>query len=110
MNLAYRMAKLGLLTEWQARSAYIQLGRMGYRSDEPGGIPREASKVWAKVFDVLREEGMSRADVARQLCVTVDELNAAVFGLVVARLDATRPRAAVAPQIKPGDHRKLYVV
>ena len=110
MNLAYRMAKLGLLTEWQARSAYIQLGRMGYRSDEPGGIPHEASKVWAKVFDALREEGMSRTDVARQLCVTVDELNAAVFGLVVARLDATRPRSAMVPQVKPGEHRKLYVV
>lgn len=110
MNLAYRMAKLGLLTEWQARSAYIQLGRMGYRSDEPAGIARETSQVWAKVFETLREEGMSRADVARQLCMTVDELNAAVFGLVVARLDATRPRNTAAPQVKPGEHRKLYVV
>ncbi len=110
VNLAYRMAKLGLLTEWQARSAYIQLGRMGYRSDEPGGIPRETSQVWAKVFDALRDEGMSRGDVARQLCVTVDELNAAVFGLVVARLDATRPRAAAPPQVNPGQHRKLHVV
>jgi Zn-dependent peptidase ImmA (M78 family) len=29
MNLAHRMHGLGLLTEWQARSTYIQLGRRG---------------------------------------------------------------------------------
>ncbi len=85
MNLAYRMAKLGLLTEWQARSTYIQLGRQGFRDGEPGGIQRETSQVWMKVFTALREEGISRADVARQLRVSVDELNAAVFGLVLTR-------------------------
>jgi Zn-dependent peptidase ImmA (M78 family)/HJR/Mrr/RecB family endonuclease/DNA-binding XRE family transcriptional regulator len=110
MNLAYRMAKLKLLTEWQARSAYIQLGRMGYRSDEPGGIPRETSQVWTKVFDALREEGMTRAEVARQLSITVDELNGAVFGLVLAKFDVTRPHTAIPPQIEPLKHPKLYAV
>ena len=101
MNLAYRMAKLGLLTEWQARSTYIQLGRMGFRDGEPHGIQRETSQVWAKVFGTLREEGTSRGDVARQLRVSVDELNAAVFGLVVTRAkqaDAPIIRAATGPR------------
>jgi Zn-dependent peptidase ImmA (M78 family)/DNA-binding XRE family transcriptional regulator len=85
MNLAHRMHKLGLLTEWQVRSIYIQLGKMGYRSGEPGGIERESSQILPKVFAMLRDERMSRADVARELHVPVDELNRAVFGLVVAR-------------------------
>lgn len=93
MNLAYRSAKLGLLTEWQARSTYIQLGQRGYRDGEPGGIPRETSQVWGKVFDALRSEGISRSDVARELRITLDELNSAVFSLVVTRESGRAPRA-----------------
>lgn len=105
MALAYRMAKLGLLTEWQARSTYIQLGRMGYRDGEPRGIARETSQVWAKVFDALRKDGMSRGDVARCLHVSVDELNAAVFGLVVSRADPSdqapvREMPALRPKLR----------
>jgi Zn-dependent peptidase ImmA (M78 family) len=85
MNLAHRMARLGLLTEWQARSTYVQLGRTGYRAGEPKGIERETSQVLAKVFRTLREEGMSRSDVARELRLPVEELNRAAFGLSVAR-------------------------
>ncbi len=97
MNLAYRMAKLGLLTEWQARSTYIHLGRLGYRDGEPDGIARETSQIWAKVFDALRSEGMSRSDVARQLRVSVDELNRAVFGLVaVSRNEPPSRRTSIA--------------
>jgi Zn-dependent peptidase ImmA (M78 family)/transcriptional regulator with XRE-family HTH domain len=92
MNLAVRMAKLNLLTEWQARSSYIQLGQRGFRDGEPGAIDRETSQVWDKVFAALRDEGVSRADVARQLDVTVEDLSAAVFGLVVPR-EAAHPRS-----------------
>lgn len=84
MNLAHRMQRLGLLTEWQARSTYIQLGKLGYKGGEPKGIERETSQILPKVFRALREEGMSRADVARELRVPVEELNRAVFGLTVA--------------------------
>jgi Zn-dependent peptidase ImmA (M78 family)/DNA-binding XRE family transcriptional regulator len=85
MNLAHRMHKIGLLTDWQVRSAYIQLGQLGYRDGEPGGIDRESSQILPKVFGALRAEGVTRADVARDLRVPVDELNRTVFGLVVAR-------------------------
>jgi Zn-dependent peptidase ImmA (M78 family)/DNA-binding XRE family transcriptional regulator len=105
MALAYRMTKLGLLTEWQARSTYIQLGRLGYRDGEPRGMERETSQVWAKIFDALRREGMSRRDVARCLNVTVDELNAAVFGLVVSRPESPEhTRAEPSPPRRPELH------
>jgi Zn-dependent peptidase ImmA (M78 family)/DNA-binding XRE family transcriptional regulator len=107
MNLAVRLAKLGLLTEWQARSSYIQLGQRGFRDGEPGGIERETSQVWDKVFAALRCEGMSRADVARQLNVSLEDLNAPVFGLVVPK-GIGRPKSATATT--PAGRPKLEVV
>lgn len=84
MNLAHRMQKLGLLSEWQARSTYIQLGRMGYRDGEPIGIQRETSQILPKAFSLLRAEGISRAQIAKELATPVEELNVATFGLVLA--------------------------
>lgn len=109
MNLAHRMHRLGLLTEWQARSAYIQLGRMGYRDGEPVGIEREASQILPKVFSALREEGMSRSDVARELHVPVEELNRAAFGLTVAR-DPDPQRGSPSPEPPVGGRPDLRVV
>lgn len=59
--LAYRLAKLGMISDWQARTIYMALGQMGYRKGEPGGIERESSQVWAKVFDALSAEHTTRA-------------------------------------------------
>jgi hypothetical protein len=84
MNLAHRMHRLGLLSDWQVRSTYIQLGKLGYRDGEPGGIERERSQILAKVFAALRTEGLSRREIARQLAIPVDELNRSTFGLTLA--------------------------
>jgi Zn-dependent peptidase ImmA (M78 family)/DNA-binding XRE family transcriptional regulator len=85
MNLTHRMHKLKLLTDWQVRSAYIQLGQLGYREGEPGGIPRETSQVLDKVFAALRKEGVSRRTISRNLGLPLDEINRAAFGLAVAQ-------------------------
>lgn len=82
-NLAYRMHTLSLLTEWQYRSVFIELGKQGYRSGEPRGIRRETSQVLEKVFRALRNEGRSQAQVAAELGVTVEELGSVIFGLVM---------------------------
>ncbi|HEX3692632.1 MAG TPA: ImmA/IrrE family metallo-endopeptidase [Solirubrobacteraceae bacterium] len=84
MNLAHRMQKLDLLSEWQARSTYIQLGRLGYRDGEPIGIERETSQILPKAFKLLRSEGITRAQVAKELAIAVGELSTATFGLVLA--------------------------
>lgn len=60
VNLAYRMQRVGMLTEWEARQTFIAIGRAGYRTTEPESIPRERSQVLDKVFAALREEGHRR--------------------------------------------------
>lgn len=104
MALAYRMAKVGILSDWQARAVYSQLGQLGYRSAEPDARPlaRETSQVLAKVFDQLRTEGISRSSVARDLSISLNELNAAIFGLVLTSLRGGEPssQATARPNLR----------
>ena len=82
-NLTYRMHKLGLLSDWQYRVLFMEIGRKGYRTHEPNGAQGETSQVLAKVFKALREDGMTMGQVARKLNILPDELSKAVFGLVL---------------------------
>lgn len=75
--LAYRLNKLGLMTEWQ----YIQINRQ-YRSSEPEGIPLERSTVWQMILTELWKDGLSRSHIAQQLLMPDDELDNLLFGLV----------------------------
>jgi Zn-dependent peptidase ImmA (M78 family)/DNA-binding XRE family transcriptional regulator len=105
MNLAHRMHRLGLLSDWQARSTYIHLGKMGYRSGEPLGMDeRETSQILEKVFTALRAEGVSRRDIARELQMPVEEIIRASFGLCQGSERSTPP----APP--PGGGRHLRIV
>ena len=82
-NLTYRMRTLRLLTDWEFRLLFRQIGRRGYRTDEPNSIPRETSQVLRKVFGTLRGEGVLLEQVARELNIYPDDLRSAVFGLVL---------------------------
>jgi Zn-dependent peptidase ImmA (M78 family)/DNA-binding XRE family transcriptional regulator len=90
MALTHRLYEIGLSSDWHYRNASIELGRLGYRSGEPGGIQRESSQVFTKVFSALRAEGLNLADVARDLHISTVDLNEAVFGLVVTALEGGR--------------------
>ncbi len=82
MALTYRLRELGLTSEWGYRTNAQQLSRLGYRSAEPGGIPRETSQLLAKVFEALRREEISAAAVAKSLNLSENELSRYVFGIV----------------------------
>jgi Zn-dependent peptidase ImmA (M78 family)/transcriptional regulator with XRE-family HTH domain len=75
--LAYRLNKLGLMTEWQ----YIQVNRQ-YRTSEPDGIPPERSTVWQMILTDLWKDGQSRSHIAQQLLLPDEELENLLFGLV----------------------------
>lgn len=80
--LAYRMHDIGLLTRWQYSQTFKDISRRGWRSVEPNDCPREFSQVLHKVLHALRLEGISRGDIARELCIYDDDLDAALVGLV----------------------------
>jgi Zn-dependent peptidase ImmA (M78 family)/DNA-binding XRE family transcriptional regulator len=98
MALTHRLHELDLLTDWGYRTACVDLSRRGYRTSEPGGIPRETSPLLESVFQSLRAEGTSPADVARDLHITAAELNRHVFGLVPTAIDGG---AARTPPMRP---------
>ena len=79
--LAYRLNKLKLISEWQYRQFCIQLSQQGYRKSEPGGIEREKSAVWEKVFHGLRGEHVTKHEIARDIHIPVSEIDKLVFGL-----------------------------
>jgi len=91
--LAHRLSDLGLLTEWHYRSICIEIAQRGFRKVEPEGGPRETSQVLHKVFTALREDGVAKADVARELLVHATELDSLVFGLVLLQIAGRPPTA-----------------
>jgi len=81
MAMAYRLHALGLLSEWQYKSACIELGRRGYRTAEPSGIERETSAVWRKVLSHLWNEKTTKREIAAALHFPPDELEGLIWGL-----------------------------
>lgn len=81
--LNYRLHALGLTTDWTYRTLCIQIAEQGYRTSEPEGIAHEKSLVLEKVFSALRSEGVTKADVAKQLALLPEEINELTFGLML---------------------------
>jgi Zn-dependent peptidase ImmA (M78 family) len=78
--LAYRLHKLGLLTDWQYRTFCIQINRK-YGASEPVGLPPERSSVWQLVLTELWKEGITKSHVASKLSIPTDEMENLLFGL-----------------------------
>ncbi len=81
-----RLYQVKMLSEWQYRTLCIQIARHGHRINEPNEAPRETSQVLPKIFDTLYKEGITRAQVARELCVPPFELEELMFGLTLASI------------------------
>lgn len=81
MAMAHRLHTLGLLTDWQYKSMCIALGRRGYRAGEPRGIDRETSAILPKVLGQLWAERTTKAEIAKDLALPMDEVQGLVMGL-----------------------------
>jgi Zn-dependent peptidase ImmA (M78 family)/DNA-binding XRE family transcriptional regulator len=84
--LAYRLHTVGALSDWHYRGLCIEISQRGFRKKEPEEAPRETSQAFAKIFAALKEDGLSRSDVARELAVHPTELDQLTFGLMVQAL------------------------
>lgn len=81
--LCYRLHDLGLISDWQYRSLFSELGAAGFLKNEPESVPRETSQILEKVFESLRQEGSSGETLTETLRVYPDEIKKLVFGLVM---------------------------
>ena len=81
MALLHRLRRLEIMSDWQYRMFCIDATSLGYRREEPFGVGRERSVVWQKVLTMLWSERVTKADIARDLYVTPDEIENLLFGL-----------------------------
>ena len=81
--LNYRLHTVGILSDWHYRMLCIEISKAGYRKSEPEGARRETSQMLAKVFSALRDEGITKGDIAEQIGIEPGELDRLVFGLVM---------------------------
>ncbi len=91
--LAYRFHTLKILSDWHYRSVYVELSKRGYTKREPEPAPHEASQLLAKAFTALRQEGMTRVQIAKELCLPVTELDDLLLGLAFGRIEGGRTAA-----------------
>lgn len=92
--LNYRLHSLNLTTDWTYRTLCIDLAKFG-RDREPEPSPFETSQVLKKVFASLREDGISKSDVARELLIHPEELDELTFGLMLNALNGNQVRSDI---------------
>ena len=85
--LAYRLNKLGIMSDWVYRGIVIEIGRRGYRTEEPNGLPHEESILWRSVLVELWKDRISKSHIAAQLDLPPDEVDSLIFGLLQASGD-----------------------
>ncbi|WP_029528505.1 helix-turn-helix domain-containing protein [Polaromonas glacialis] len=88
--LNYRLHALGMTSDWVYRTLCIQLAEAGYRTKEPEEATHEKSLILEKVFKALREEGVSKFDVADELLIPIEEIDALTFNLMLNLLNGGR--------------------
>jgi len=79
--LVRRVYDLNIISEWTYRSLSIQASQRGFFKREPDSIERETSQVLSKIFLALREDGIKKNDIAKELNIPTRELEQLVFSL-----------------------------
>ena len=99
--LVYRFHAVGVLTDWHHRSLYIEIGKRGYRVNEPNESPRESSQLLQKIFASIRADGMTQRDIAEALSVNQEEIQELVFGLTISSVGTGSERGEFAMKPQP---------
>lgn len=98
--LAYRLHKLGFISDWHFKSLNIEMRRRGFKDIEPHGSPKEQSAILESVLGLMRQKGVSLRFAANEMCLPEEELRGLVYGLAKVSLegvaDAERTAASSA--------------
>jgi Zn-dependent peptidase ImmA (M78 family) len=81
--LNYRLHALHLASDWTYRTLCIHIAQAGYRLTEPEPMLHEKSIILEMVFGYLRDDGTSKAEIARQLSIPAQEIEELTFGLML---------------------------
>jgi Zn-dependent peptidase ImmA (M78 family)/DNA-binding XRE family transcriptional regulator len=103
----HRLHKVGLLSEWQYRTLFVEIQKRGYRKEEPQSIERERSAIFQQILERLEGDGRSRREIAKDLGWPIRELNALVFGPVVGTISGGDAQLDEAPITSPGSKLRL---
>lgn len=106
--LNYRLHTLGMTSDWIYRTLCIQLAEAGYRTKEPEGAMPEKSLILEKIFKVLRDEGVSKFDVAEELFIPPEEINALTFNLMLNLLSGGRQDSSSTTESRRGAIRLVH--
>jgi Zn-dependent peptidase ImmA (M78 family) len=72
--LAVRADRLGLITPYQRKSFWMEMGRLGYRRREPNEPPREIPSLLRRMVSFhVKKLGYSVGDLAKLLHLSVDD-------------------------------------
>ena len=78
--LNYRLHRLRIISPWQYRMFCIQIAKL-FLQEEPGGLPGERSMLWDKILLSLRQDKITKRDVATAVCLPVEEVENLLFRL-----------------------------
>lgn len=95
--LNHRIHQLGITNDWQYRHLSSEIGKLGYRTEEPESAPRETSLLLSKVLASLREDSLSQREIAAELDLPASELEQLIFGLTMTAIDGGRKRNSPRP-------------
>jgi Zn-dependent peptidase ImmA (M78 family) len=104
--LARRVYDIGIISEWHYRTLCIQISERGWRTAEPGDAIPETSRIWEKVLLMLRQEGVSKDQVAHELAIPPAEIDKLVWGLVTIGLAS--PAGPVYRSARRATNLRLY--
>ncbi len=79
MALIVQMKNVNVLSEWQYKSLIIAASKMGLRTKEIDGIPREKSKLIQSIIQSLKNKGVKTKDIANELNLPHDEVTSLLF-------------------------------
>jgi len=90
--IAVRAQRLGLITPYQSKMFWIEMGKLGYRKREPNEPQREVPSLLRQMVEFHRKKlGYSPADLAKVLCATSADIEA-MYGKAALDPEPTRPQ------------------
>ncbi len=104
LALAYRLHHLGMISDWHFKSLIIELGRRGYRNNEPDGSPKEQSDIFHTVLKVMRERGINLRFAANEMSIPESELVGLLYGLAKVPIEGF---ARQATEQRSGGHLRV---